>query len=95
MRSEIAVGLSGGVFMKSQISLISQREVESMKKLMVLPILRKACKSGCGSGKKYGDLKVTIKFYLYSIIFDTEKNISVHSCSLQFHTLKKSLNLLI
>lgn len=42
MRSEIAVGLSGGVFMKSQISLISQREVESMKKLMVLPILQES-----------------------------------------------------
>lgn len=38
----LCVALFGGVLMKSQISLVSQREVESMKKLMLLSVLQKS-----------------------------------------------------
>lgn len=91
-RSEIAVGLFGGVFMKSQISLVSQREVEPMKKLILFSILQESLQFGCRSGKKSGDFKVAIKCYLYSIIFSTKKNISFHLCSLQFHIFKKKVS---
>lgn len=72
------VALFDCVLIKSQISLVSQREVESMKKLMLFLFYRKACESGCGSGEKYGGFKATNKFYLYNIIFNTKNN---NTCS--------------
>lgn len=83
------VALFDGVLMKSQISLVSQREVESMKKLVLLSVLQKSLQVWVWEWREIWWWPL-INFTFITLFSTPKIIIPVHSSSCQFHRLKES-----